>query len=237
MYRKDKLANKSFTCKLILDGNIFASLVLCFPLTLFAQSYVDQQVNLANTARRNALEAIARSEAHVKDIQGMGDDVWKSHFDVVYAAIQDCKKANQNSSPVTNKYEPKNSQEINRFLKQFEDQIQQHIASIGRVSLIFEQSKTSACYPGYERNLGAYIDCQHAHYKYLASLSSVIGAKIMLGQYQIIKKKAEEYIQCTVGKNYIKDKHLEEVANSVDKVGAFYINMAKMFSKEANAIK
>lgn len=214
----------------------FAVVLQLFPQEVSAQSYVDQQVNLANKVQRETQEAIARSDAHVEDMKEIGVKVWKAHFEVIWDAIEDCKSTNANSIK-SKKYVVQDSKEITKFTKKYSEDIEIYINSTKRVKEIFKKTKESACYPGFERNLEAYIDCMHATYRFSASSNATSGAYAALSQFEVLKKKSDEYVQCTLKNNYINDKNLENIANSIDISGEFYVDMAKRFSRDADAIR
>lgn len=214
--------------KFLLSNLIFILIFILFSAAASAQSYTDQQVNIANKIKRETQEAMSMSEAMVKDIEDIGMKVMKQQMVIIGEAIDGCISANPNSIKA-NKYSAEDAKEINNLLNGYIEDIDRNITSIQRISDIFKKTQETACYPGSEKNLEGYIDCLGARYNYARSLNAVIGAKTMMMQYKFLKKESDKYLECVARKNYINDGYLNYLKDSMDEAGKFYFKRVEVF--------
>jgi len=199
-----------------------------------AQSNTEMQINMANDVRRMVVEGIARADAHVKDMKEIGERYWKARFDKIFDATYKC----EHSTPDVNyskEFYSKMYSVVRAEVERISDEIEAESNSVDRLIEIYGNSATSACYQGFERNLGAYMDCAKARYKKSVALSSQMGIAAMLSQFEIFKNQAYKYTVCFDKNRSIIDSDMRTVAETIDDAGKFYIDMARRFSREAAA--
>lgn len=199
-----------------------------------AQSNTEMQINMANDVKRMLVEGIARADAHVMDMKEIGERYWKARFDKIFDVIYKC----EHSTPDVNyskDYYSKMYRVVRAEVERISDDIQSESNSVDRLIEIYGNSATSACYQGFERNLGAYMDCAKARFKKSVALSSKMGINAMLSQFEIFQNQAYKYTVCFDKNRSIIDSDMRTVAETIDDAGKFYIDMARRFSREAAA--
>jgi hypothetical protein len=212
--------NLLFIIFLLINGNTYS------------QNYVDRQVDLAREIKIKTEEAVKASEAHTKDMEEMGTRVWRNAFEKIWDATERCKNINKNYHH--KKFIPELKQILQTHTLKTQEDLRFNYNSITRKSDILKSTKERTCYPGFESNLNAYIDCQKSYFRYMEALNAAWGADIMLTQFGIIKKKSDEYLTCSEDSQRVIDDDVKMVLETIEKASDFYISTSARFESQAD---